>query len=79
MLTMRTLSLGSSSARPSSSSTTSQFRSPHLHRGGGHSHLQCLPIPTVEVWAARDGLRLPQKPPQPQGALAPDTYSLRKC
>lgn len=34
-LTMRTLSLGSSSARPSSSSTTSQFSSPHLAQGEG--------------------------------------------
>lgn len=35
MLTMRTLSLGSSSARLSSSSTTSQFSSPHLAKRKG--------------------------------------------
>lgn len=69
MLTMRTLSLGSSSARPSSSSTTSQFRSPHLHRDGGHRS----PFPSrgVQAQAAREGLRLP-----PEAPTAPESTCL---
>lgn len=67
MLTMRTLSLGSSSARLSSSSTTSQFSSPHLApRGRSYSRIGHTQHPKPEepsclaaFWPQRSGPRQP--------------------
>lgn len=85
-LTMRTLSLGSSSARLSSSSTTSQFSSPHLAKGKG-LWPRALGAPRApgagsppawqhfgpEVWAkVATGVRRAQvAPPSPRSAPHP--------
>lgn len=81
---MRTLSLGSCRARLSSSSTTSQFRSPHLGERGRAEPRSQLGAPPAE------GAGLTQPPPEllnrhgspsqcSWGAPSSGTYSLRNC
>lgn len=85
-LTMRTLSLGSSRARLSSSSTTSQFSSPHLAQrqrlrthAAPHKHFGPVARASRVCGAHADPPSPQHRHPRSWGASTSGTYSLRKC